>query len=44
MGAKIAFLHGDLDKKIYMGKPEGFVVLDQEKKVCKLVKSIYGLK
>ena len=27
-----------------MEQPEGFVVKGQEKKVCKLVKSIYGLK
>ena len=37
-----AFLHGDLDEEIFMKQPEGFV--QDTKKVCKLQKSIYGLK
>ncbi|XP_028099932.1 uncharacterized protein LOC114299410 [Camellia sinensis] len=41
---KIAFLNRDLDKEIYMEQLEGFVVKGQEHKVCKLVKSLYGLK
>ena len=41
---KTAFLNGDLDEEIYMEQPEGFEAPGQEKKVCKLVKSIYGLK
>ena len=44
MGVKTAFLHGDLDEKIYMHKPEGFVMPGQEHKVCKLINSLYGLK
>ena len=44
MDVKIAYLYGELKEKIYMEQPEGFVVKGQEKKVCKLVKSIYGLK
>ena len=44
MDAKTAFLNGDLDEKIYMEQPKGFVVLNQKKKVCKLAKSLYGLK
>ena len=31
-------------KKIYMVQPESFSTTGQEKKVCKLVKSLYGLK
>jgi hypothetical protein len=27
-----------------MQKPEGFMVKGQEEKVCRLIKSIYGLK
>lgn len=44
MDVKTAFLNGELDEKIYMEQPEGFQVLRQEKKVCKLVKSLYRLK
>ena len=44
MDVKTTFLNGDLDKEIYMEQPEGFVVKEQEKKVCRLIKSLYGLK
>ena len=38
------FLNEDLDEEIYMKQPEGFFALRQERKVYKLVKSLYGLK
>ena len=41
---KTAFLNGDLDKEVYMEQPESFVLPRNEKKVCKLVKSLYDLK
>ncbi|KAH9666952.1 hypothetical protein KPL70_020856 [Citrus sinensis] len=44
MDVKTAFLNGDLDEEIYMEQPEGFVLQGNEKKVCKLVKSLYSLK
>ena len=44
MDVKTAFLNGYLDESIYMVQPDGFKVKDQENKVCKLLKSIYGLK
>jgi hypothetical protein len=44
MDVKTAFLNGNLDESIYMMQPEGFVSPDQEQKVCKLQRSIYGLK
>ena len=39
---RTAFLHGDLQEEIYMYQPEGFD--DGTGRVCKLNKSIYGLK
>ena len=39
-----AFLNGELDKEIYMEQLVGFVIQDQEHKVCRLLKSISGLK
>ena len=44
MDVKTAFLNGDLEEEIYMEQSESFIVPGQEKKVCKLVKSLYGLK
>jgi hypothetical protein len=44
MDVKTAFLNGDLDVDIYMEQPEGFTVTGSEHQVCKLKKSLYGLK
>ena len=44
MDVKTAFLNGELEEKIYMAQPQGFVIKGQERKVCKLKRSIYGLK
>ena len=44
MDVKTAFLNGELEEKIYMDEPDGFVANGQEGKVCKLLKSLYGLK
>ncbi|GKV10172.1 hypothetical protein SLEP1_g21576 [Rubroshorea leprosula] len=41
---KTAFLHGDLDEEIYMEQLEGFKVKGKENFLCKLKKSLYGLK
>ncbi|GJZ59802.1 ribonuclease H-like domain-containing protein [Tanacetum coccineum] len=38
------FLYGDLDEDIYMTIPKGFASKDNKNKVCKLVKSLFGLK
>jgi hypothetical protein len=44
MDVKIVFLHGDLEEEIYMRQPEGFVVKGKQELVCKIKRSIYGLK
>jgi hypothetical protein len=44
MDVKTAFLNGELDEEIFMDQPIGFVVKGQERKVCRLNWSLYGLK
>ena len=44
LDVKTAFLFRELDEEIYMEQPEGFIKKGQEKKVCRLLKAIYGLK
>ena len=44
LDVKTTFLHGDLDEKIYMEQPEGFVQHHKGILVFKHKKSVYGLK
>jgi len=44
MDVKTTFLNGEFNDKVYMEQPEGFVLLGNEHKVYKLIKSLYGLK
>ena len=44
MDVKIAFLNVNLEEEIYMKQPEGFIQEGRESLVCKLNKSIYGLR
>jgi len=44
MDIKTTFLNGNLSEDVYMTQPEGFVDLKNARKVCRLLKSIYGLK
>ena len=44
MNVKIAFLCGDLEEEIYIQQLKDFSTPGQQKKVCRLIKSLYGLK
>ena len=44
MDVKTTFLNGNLEEEIYMKQPEGFSSSEGKHLVCKLKKSIYGLK
>ena len=41
---KTTFLHSNLDEEIFMSHPAGFKTAGKENMVCKLSKSLYGLK
>ena len=44
LDVKTAFLNGDLKEEIYMDQPDVFQIKGQEGKVCRMKKSLYGLK
>ncbi|RVW92863.1 Retrovirus-related Pol polyprotein from transposon TNT 1-94 [Vitis vinifera] len=44
MDVKTAFLNGNIDETIYMVQPENFESNDSKQLVCRLKRSIYGLK
>ena len=41
---KNAFLHGELDRDIFMKQPQGFTSKEYPDYVCRLKKALYGLK
>ena len=44
MDVVTAFLHGKLEEEIYVTQPSGYSVKGKENLVCRLKKSLYGLK
>jgi hypothetical protein len=44
MDVKTTFLNGSLEEEVYMKQPEGFCSDKGDQLVCRLMKSIYGLK
>jgi len=41
---KNAFLHGNFEEEVYMENPPGYGNVNEENKVCRLKKTLYGLK
>nr|GEX03699.1 ribonuclease H-like domain, reverse transcriptase, RNA-dependent DNA polymerase [Tanacetum cinerariifolium] len=44
LDVKSAFLHGDLKKEVYVTQPEGFIKRQDNEKVYRLIKALYGLR
>jgi hypothetical protein len=44
MDMKTIFLNGKIEDEVYIEQPDGFVIHEKESHVCRLNKTMYGLK
>jgi hypothetical protein len=44
MDVKSSFLNGNLEEEVYIEQPEGFLLSENKDHVCRLKKSLYGIK
>jgi hypothetical protein len=44
MDVKSSFLNGNLEEEVYIEQPEGFLLSENKDYVCKLKKTLYGIK
>jgi hypothetical protein len=44
MDVKTTFLNGEIEEEVYIEQPNGFVIHEKESHVCRLKKTLYGLK
>jgi len=44
MDVKSTFLNGDLEEEVYIEQPDGCILGNYAKLVCRLRKDLYGLK
>jgi hypothetical protein len=44
MNIKTTFLNENLKEEVYIKQLEGFILPENKKKICKLVKTLYDLK
>jgi hypothetical protein len=44
MDVKTTFLNGEIEEEVYIEQPKGFIIHNEKSHVCRLKKSLYGLK
>ena len=44
MDVNTSFLIGEIEEEVYIEQPNGFLIHEKESHVCRLKKSLYGLK